>query len=196
MPRELEIFIGPEGSGKTTLAKMLSKDTNKPYISVGDMLRRKAEDPNDKSEAAAACREMFKKHSYLNPNLLLLIQKEYFEKQTLPEGGVVDGALRTIIEVQGFPSMLEETGIKMPAVVFYLKVPQEVSIKRLAGENGRKREDDTLDGILNRLKFFNTNLTERIALIESLYPILHIDVTGSIPETYEKLLKALREIAR
>lgn len=185
-------FIGPEGAGKSTIAKRLSSHTQKPYISMGDILREMAK--NDTTRLGDECRSMFKEHRYLDPVMLLLIQEKYFrEQERLCGGFILDGGLRTTAEVAGFPQMLEKSGRKMPMNVVYLDVSEEVSLQRLTGEGGRRREDDTLEGVLNRLKNFNKNLEERLTLIAKFYTILKIDATGTIDETYEELCKALGE---
>ncbi len=189
--REIIDFIGPEGAGKSTIAKKLSSETEKLYVSVGDILRDMAK--NDQTELGDECRAMFKEHRYLDPSMLLLIQTEYFKKEEFSEGFILDGGLRTKTEVLGFLGMLENAGRKMPLTVIYLKVPEEVSVQRLTGKNGRNREDDTLEGVSNRLKHFYDKLDERISLITTMCLLLHIDATGTVDETFDRVRKALIE---
>ena len=37
--KQIVIFIGPEGSGKTSVAEELAKETGKPYITTGGLIR-------------------------------------------------------------------------------------------------------------------------------------------------------------
>ena len=48
------IFYGPEGSGKSTQAKMLAKDLNLPYLGSGDLVRHYS--ASDKGIMGDICR--------------------------------------------------------------------------------------------------------------------------------------------
>ena len=49
------IFYGPEGSGKSTQAKMLAKDLQLPYLGSGDLVRKYAAE--DQGIMGEICRE-------------------------------------------------------------------------------------------------------------------------------------------
>lgn len=186
-------FIGPEGSGKSTIARLLASKTKKPYISVGDILRDMKE--HDHTELGDECRAMFSEHRYLDPNMLLLIQEKYLQNRNdLSNGFILDGGLRTVTEAQGFACMLIKAGKNMPVTVVHLRVPGWMGADRLVAENGRRRDDDTPAAVLNRLRNFYKDLAVRSSLIDQQFRLIHIDATKDIDTVFNLLCKSLTEI--
>ena len=131
-------FIGPEGSGKTTIAKRLSLELNKPYITTGDIIRDLA--ANDQGRLGIACREMFSAHRYLDWQTLLKILANRLSKADSAKGFVLDGGFRTLEETQQFKDMLLGIDRNLPLTVVHLRIPAWMSFERLVwGPNARKR---------------------------------------------------------
>lgn len=168
-------FIGPEGSGKTTIAKKIAKLADKPYVSTGDIIRDLA--ANDQGDLGEACRKMFEEHTYLPPDLLLKILEHRLKKEDAKGGVILDGGLRIVEETEGFPQMLGEAGINLPLTVIHLRVPAWMGMDRLI--NGRKRSDDTPEAILSRLSKFYSRLGERAVIIQKQkdWELIHVNAT-------------------
>lgn len=156
-------FLGPEGSGKSTQAKLLAEMLNFQYVSTGDMIRD-AKD-NDMGELGDACRAMDKARNYLPGNLLLEMVAKRLQKDDISNGLVIDGGFRTLEETQGFPEMLKNVNKEFSIKVIFLKIPGWESVDRL---EKRKREsgDDTPEGILSCLSIFYKDLGQRVAYIK------------------------------
>lgn len=188
-------FIGPEGSGKTLNAKRLSKELNLPYVSTGDILRGLA--ANDPGPLGDECRHLFAKHIYLSPKSMLEVFETRFKQGDLANGFVLDGGLRTQDETVGFPELLRATGLDhLELVVIYLKIPRSVSLERLVtGEKARKRKDDTVEGVNQRLDEFYFLLDERLALIKAQesWTLITIDAKTPIEKVYQRVYKAATE---
>lgn len=190
--RQIVTLMGPEGSGKTTIAKQLAAATKKPYFTIGDILREMA--ANDRTEYGNECRAMFAEHRYLHPQMLLDILVTRLKRDDLGEGFILDGGLRTVEEVNGFQSVLERANRVMPVTVINLHIPGWMSIHRLiTAEDARKRDDDTVGGVLSRLSNFYNNLSERATLIKNQenWNLVQVNATGTIDETFNKVREVI-----
>ncbi len=186
---EIVNFIGPEGAGKSYIAKRLASEAGKVLLPVGDTLRELARE--DKTYLGDECRAMFNEHRYLDPNMLLEILVQLFKREDLASGCVMDGGLRTVTEATGFPDVLKRSGREMPVTVVQLMVPQAVCVERLIGEDGRKRPDDTPEGVANRLRNFYHLLDERVEVIAQNHELLNVDVDCSKENAFERVCTAL-----
>ena len=191
--RQIVNFIGPEGSGKSTIAKRLALESGKPYLAVGDILRELA--ANDPGPLGDECREMFAQHRYFKDREMLLdIYAERFKRNDLEQGFILDGSLRGVIEVAGFQLALDRADRTMPVVVVRLRIPGWMGIQRLSIDpKARSREDDDADAVLSRLSKFYNRLGERVSLIQKQpnWKFIPIDATGTAETTFGKVRSAL-----
>ncbi len=115
------IFIGPQGSGKGTQAKILSEKLNIPHISTGDLLRDAQEELKEKL------------HEYMNSGqlvpdeLIAKILKKRLEEQDTKEGFILDG----------FPRNINQTELLKPITeidkVIEITLSDEEAVKRISG---------------------------------------------------------------
>lgn len=190
--RQIINFMGPEGCGKTSISKKIASELNKPYISTGDILRDMA--ANDQTEYGDECRAMFAEHRYLNPHMLLDILVKRFRQKDIAGGFVLDGGLRIVEEVDGFPSVLERADRVMPLTIIYLRISGWMSAQRLVeGEEARKRDDDTVDGVLNRLSNFYNKLGQKATLIQRQkeWKLLQVNAMVTKEEAFNNVWEAL-----
>lgn len=190
--RQIVNFMGPEGSGKTTIAKRLALDSKKPRLVYGDVFRELA--ANDPGPHGDECRAVFTEHRYIKPEILFEIMVERFKQEDLANGFILDGAMRTLGEIQSFKAMVDQAGRSMPFTNVFLRVPGWMGINRiLENAEERNRDDDTPEAILSRLSHFYKELGARASYIESQpgWKLIHINGTGSKQETYERVVTAL-----
>lgn len=190
--RQIINFMGPEGSGKTTLAQRLSTDCGKPRLVYGDIFRELA--ASDPGPHGDECRAVFREHRYIKPKILFEIMVGRFKQDDLAGGFILDGAMRTVGEIQSFQAMLDEAGRSMPFTNVFLRVPGWMGIERiLVNAKERNRTDDTPDAILSRLSHFYTELGTRASFIrrQPSWRLLQINGTGTVEETYDRVLTLL-----
>lgn len=190
--KQIIVFIGPEGSGKSTNAKYLAGKINLPYVSTGDILRDLRD--NDPDELGDKCREMFAQNTYLDGEILVRILVNRLKQEDTLNGFVLDGGLRTLEETRVFHDMLIQAGRDYPLTVFYLQIPKDVIVERLlSGQNARGRHDDTLDGIERRLAKFYENLDGRLGIVKRTqnWRLIVIDASRSLKHIFRKMTSSL-----
>lgn len=193
--KQILVFIGPEGSGKSENALRLSKESGLPYISTGNLLRDLAE--NDYSTVYGdMCRKMFAEDGYLDGEALLAILVNRLSMPDTEQGFILDGGMRTVEETDNFPSVLESAGRdKLPLKVIYLQIPKETSFERLLNSNRKNRKKDTIESITVRLGHFYNLLEERLDLIQHKdnWELKEVDASPQITEVYSSTVKIISE---
>lgn len=176
-------FVGPEGSGKSTQAKLLAEKLKLPYVSTGDMIRDAA--ANDITEVGDAARKMFEAHNYLPGGLLLKMVANRFQRDDTGKGLVLDGGFRTLEETEDFSDMLKGVKRDFSVKVIFLKIPGWESVDRLK-KRKRVSGDDTSEAILSRLSTFYTNLGERMSYIRNKWGLVVVIAANKKEEQLNK----------
>ena len=135
------VFYGPEGSGKSTQASMLSKELGIPHILSGDLTRKYAKED---------------KGIYVADSEMYVMWKQRLKEPDVQSGWILDGFPRNLSQAQFLKRKVEKYG-KEIAAVFYIEVSEEESIRRLL-KRGRKSPDGSLhdspERIKERLKYY------------------------------------------
>lgn len=141
------IFLGPQGSGKSTQAKLLAEYLGVPLFDTGGFYRKKRE---ENSPLGRKIKKIIDAGNLVPDEITIKLVNEEFKKPKYKNGVVIDGVPRTLRQA-------EELSIR-PHKVFYLKVSDEEGVKRLLK---RGRHDDTPEAIQRRLELYHA-VTEPI----------------------------------
>ena len=147
------LVLGPQGSGKGTQAKKISRTYGIPHIATGDMLREMRELP---TSLGRELKEVLDAGELVNDELMIeLIRDRLSRGDTIP-GFILDGFPRTMAQAEALDDLLRDLDRSLD-VVFEFQVPQreqllERLLKRAQLEN---RADDTPDAIGRRLELYN-----------------------------------------
>jgi len=142
------IFYGPEGSGKTTQAKLLAEKTNLPYLGSGNLVRKYAAE--DKGIMGDVCRESLRLGHYVADSEMFVLWKNRLKQPDVENGWVLDGFPRNPSQAEFLDDKLDKYGQKLDAV-FYIYVSVEESFKRLL-KRGRKSPDGSLHDSRKKIK--------------------------------------------
>ncbi len=188
------VFVGPEGSGKTSQAKLFARQIGFPFLTYGDVFRNAAE--NDQTDLGEECRRVFRVHDYIKLPVLEKLISQELRKEEYQNGVVIDGALRQAGEPESFIDLLNLGGIVNPNItVFFLRIPGWKAFERTAK---RGRVDDTVGGMMGRLGAFYEGLGKRSSGLrkmseEGSLRFFQIDATKTIEEVGQDVLGNFNE---
>lgn len=192
------IFIGMQGSGKGTQAALLEQWLKKRY--GGEVFRY---------ETGEGFRALLSRE---DNHTVQLIREELMRGHLLPEflsvhlwgGAFIERFTGTEhIIADGFPRSLVEAGIlhtalafyqRLPALVVYLSVPEDVALERLAK---RGRADDTPEAIRERLRFWRERIMPLLDFYDwrDGYRLLRIHGEKSVEEVHEEIQQKVEAAA-
>ena len=135
------IFLGGQGSGKSTQAKLLSGKLQLPYIEMGQLLRERAEKPD---KLGLQIKRTLEKGHLVENEITINLLKNEIKTNKYQNGYILDGYPRNNIQLEALKDPID--------FVFYIKVSGEDAIKRLSM---RKRSDDKDEVLAKRLEIYH-----------------------------------------
>lgn len=118
-------LIGPPGSGKGTQALALSRESNIPQISTGDLLRQECEKTSEQGQAIA---KLMAQGELIDDVVVIDLLKRRLSHEDCHNGYILDGFPRTVSQAKA----LHQSGVVLDTVVV-LNVGDEAIIDRLSG---------------------------------------------------------------
>ncbi len=188
------LLLGPQGSGKGTQAKLISRTYGIPQIATGDMIREMKELDTPEGRELKA---VYAAGDLVNDDLMIrLIGSRLDRGDTIP-GFVLDGFPRTMPPAEALDELLRDLGRDLD-VVFEFQVPDrdvllERLLKRAAEEN---RSDDTAEAIRRRLELYE----QETAPLTEYYRSTRGNVVGihaerPIEQVFAEIRQALDQVA-
>lgn len=131
------LLIGPQGSGKSTQATILSEKLGVPKITLGEIFRQIT---TQNSSEGRRVKQVLEAGQLVDDQTAADLIKNRLNENDVKEGFVMDGYPRTLEQANIFDPVFDK--------VVYLNVPRREVIRRLTQ---RGRWDDTLELINKRL---------------------------------------------
>lgn len=123
------ILMGPPGAGKGTQAEKLVSKYGLVQISTGDMFRKEMKEDSKLGVIA----KFFIQYGHLVPDDITIdIVRERLSKNDYPNGFILDGFPRTVVQARSLESLAKELGFTIDAII-NLDVDFDKLIKRLSG---------------------------------------------------------------
>jgi adenylate kinase len=146
------LLLGPQGAGKGTQAKLISRTYGIPQVATGDMIREIKELD---TELGRRVRQIYDRGDLVDDATIVdLIESRLDRGDTIP-GFILDGFPRNTAQAEALDALLSRLGRSLD-VVFELQVgDREVLLERLAKRAADEgRTDDTPDAIRKRLEIY------------------------------------------
>ena len=123
------ILMGPPGAGKGTQAANLVKEDGLTHISTGDIFRKALKEQTKYGVIA----KYFMQFGHLVPDdYTIQMVREYLQENEFPNGFILDGFPRTIIQARELESIAKEFGFEIDAVI-NLDIELDRLVPRLSG---------------------------------------------------------------
>lgn len=194
MKRKNIILIGAPGSGKGTLAKMLSEKLDFAVVSMGDTLRKESKRETTLGELLRPLLGT----GGLVPDDMATMALENEVKNIDPNKGILfDGYPRSIPQVMSLDGILESIDKDIDYVI-HLNVSDDIVMKRIksraAIENRKDDQDEST--VLIRLEAFRNTTEPVIAHYRKIKILKTIDGSGTPEQVFEEVMTILTNIYR
>lgn len=121
------IMLGAQGTGKGTVAGILSENTGWPQISTGDIFRKNIA---EKTELGIKANEYIAKGKLVPDDITVPMVIDRLSKPDCSEGAILDGFPRTVEQAEKLDEILIEKNKKVDLVI-NLTTPREEIITRI-----------------------------------------------------------------
>lgn len=211
------VMLGPPGAGKGTQAKKLAQILGLVHVSTGDLFR---ENLKNETELGQLAQQYMNKGELVPDDVTVRMVEERLSRPDCEKGAVLDGFPRTPTQAEALAELLEKFNGKVK-VVPYIKVPDEILVKRLSGRwmspSGRvyheiynpptvkwiddidgsqlyQREDDKPETVRHRIEVYNEQTAPLINYYQGIGSLVEIDGTQSIDDVTDAIMKAVEEV--
>ena len=121
------IMLGAQGTGKGTVAGILSKKLNIPQISTGDIFRKNIK---EETELGKEANKYIAKGKLVPDDITVPMVNNVLNSEETKNGAILDGFPRTIAQAEKLDEILSSKGKKIDLVV-NLTTPRDEIITRI-----------------------------------------------------------------
>ena len=121
------IMLGAQGTGKGTVAGLLSKSTGWPQISTGDIFRANI---SEKTELGNKANEYISKGQLVPDEITVPMVIDRLAQDDCKNGAILDGFPRTVDQAKKLDEILSQKGKKVDMVI-NLTTPRDEIIERI-----------------------------------------------------------------
>ncbi len=163
------LFIGPQGSGKSTQASLLAEYLGLPKISTGDIFRQMPE-----------VKEIVESGKLVDDATTAKIVEQRLKENDTRNGFILDGYPRNVSQKDLFDPKFDK--------IIYLKVPFSEVTKRMMA---RGRADDTPESIKTRLNLYYEQTQPLLDYYKNQGILFEVDGEGSVEKIQNEIKKSI-----
>jgi adenylate kinase len=177
-------LLGKPGSGKGTQGATLARQLGVPLISVGELLRHRANDPDHPAPELAA---MLSSGELVPDDLVLSVVGDAVGAMG-DRGYILDGFPRTVAQAGS-------DTVPLDAVV-HLALPDDDARARLLHRASGRTDDADVETIDRRLRRFHSDTEPLVDLYRERGMLTTVDAGAAPADVNEAILEALRADGR
>lgn len=217
------IMLGAQGTGKGTVAGLISKDTGLVQVSTGDIFRKNV---TEQTELGKKANEYMITGALVPDEITVPMVANRLEEKDVENGIILDGFPRTIEQAEKLDELLSKKGKKVDLVI-NLTTPKEEIIERIlnrrvcsnqackatynlvlhptkkegicdkCGSEVVQREDDkSREAIENRLSIYDTQTKPLVDYYEKQKVLKTEEVSQKIGRMGEEVAKEVVEMIK
>ena len=131
------IMLGAPGTGKGTVASILSQELEIPQVSTGDIFRKNIK---EQTELGIIADKYISKGNLVPDEITIDIVKNRLNDDDVKNGIILDGFPRTVAQAEALDKILEEKGKKVD-IVLNLETPEDEIIERIVNRRVCSNQD-------------------------------------------------------
>jgi adenylate kinase len=186
------LLLGPQGAGKGTQGKLISREYGIPHIATGDILRTAIAEG---TELGRKAEPLLNSGQLVPDGVMIELIRDRLAHEDTERGVILDGFPRTARQAEALDEVLNE--IERPLdVVLEFQLPEEQSVERLlrrAREEGRA--DDTPEAIRTRLALYQDQTAPLIEHYRARGILVPVHADRSVGEVFNEIQQALEQAA-
>jgi adenylate kinase len=186
------LVLGPQGAGKGTQAKRISREYGIPHVSTGDMFRAEQEAG---TEFGRRVGEIMATGQLVPDELTIAMIEERLGRDDARDGFVLDGFPRNLAQAEALDAMLGGIGRGLDAILFF-DVPDEVGMERALSRAAiENRPDDTRDVIAKRLEIYHSETEPIVEHYRATGKLVPLHAARTVDEVWAEISAALSQAA-
>ena len=187
------ILMGPPGAGKGTQAANLVKEYGLTHISTGDIFRKALKEQTKYGVIA----KYFMQFGHLVPDdYTIQMVREYLQENEFPNGFILDGFPRTIIQARELESIAKEFEFTIDAVInleieLEYNPPKQEGICDNCGGELYQRPDESEEAVKVRLDTYEKQTSPLIDYYTMKGQITNINGDQSMEDVFKDIKASL-----
>jgi len=185
------LLLGPQGAGKGTQAKRISREYEIPHIASGEILRAEMQAG---TELGLRVKDVYDRGDLVSDDLMIELIRTRIGQTDTDNGFILDGFPRTTVQAEALDKMFGDIGRSFN-VVFALQIPDEIAFERLRKRAEIEgRADDTDEGIRRRLENYHRETEPLIEYYRVRGNLVPIHGDRSENEVFAEIQSALEQV--
>jgi adenylate kinase len=187
------LLLGPQGSGKGTQAKLISKTYGIPQIATGDMIREMKELDTPVGREVKA---VYDAGELVNDDLIIRMIRDRLDRGDTIPGFVLDGFPRNMAQAEALDALLRELDRDLDVVFEFQVADRETLIERMLKRAAEEdRSDDTPEAIRRRLEIYDEQTAPLVEYYRSTRGnVIGIHADRPIDQVFSEIREALEQV--